>query len=342
MKTFLFDYALPEKLIAQKPVRPRDHSRLMVIDHKTGRIKDRIFRDLGEYLKPGDLLVLNDTKVFRARLFGNLATGGKVEIFLLRPICSSGRSSLWQALGKPAKKLKPGTIVSGRGFRAVIAARGQQGICEIKFNLSRPGVFRLASREGHIPVPPYIKFEPKQEDVYQTVYAKKIGSVAAPTAGFHFTRRLIAALRRRGIKFATVTLHVGVGTFRSIESENIGSHQMHAEYAVLPLRTQKMIAQTKKQGGRVIAVGTTTVRALEGLAHGHPVSGRAGWVNIFIKPGYKFTVIDGLITNFHLPRSTLIVLVSTLAGRQFVLSAYRRAVRKRYRFYSFGDAMLVL
>lgn len=358
MKTSLFDYKLPKSRIAQRSVSPRDSSRLMVLDRKTGRVTERVFREIGEYLRPGDLLVVNDTKVFRARLLGRLETGAAAELLLLRPLRSNKGYSVWEALGKPGKKLRPGTVVSGDGWSAEVAKNGEEGLIEVKFALGTKAVFAMLARRGHVPVPPYVADEPKRESDYQTVYAREVGSVAAPTAGFHFTKRLVASLERKGIEFAPVTLHVGIGTFRPMTAEDTGEHKMHSEYAEIPAATARAIRETKARGGRVVVVGTTAMRALEGLVTSAgprslvaPRLGprtdrvkemRSGWVDIFITPGYRFKVADALITNFHLPKSTLLVLVSAFAGRENVLRAYRRAVREKYRFYSFGDAMLIV
>jgi len=361
MKTSLFDYKLPKTRIAQRSVSPRDASRLMVLDRKTGRISERVFHEIGEFLNPGDLLVVNDTKVFRARLLGRLGTGAAAELLLLRPVRNDAKSSVWEALGKPGKKLRLGTIVSGEGWSVEVVRKGKEGIVEVKFPLGTKAVFGLLSKIGHIPVPPYVADEPVRESDYQTVYAREVGSIAAPTAGFHFTKRLVASLKRKGVKFASVTLHVGIGTFRPMTADDTDEHKMHSEYAEIPATTLKAIRETKRRGGRVIVVGTTAMRALEGLAEAScqlPVASgsaaastghwllatgrRAGWLDIFITPGYRFKVADALVTNFHLPKSTLLVLVSAFAGRENVMRAYRRAVRERYRFYSFGDAMLVV
>ncbi len=347
MKTSLFDYKLPKSRIAQRSVKPRDASRLMVLDRGTGRVQEKVFCEIGEFLRPGDLLVVNDTKVFRARLFGRLPGGGRAEFLLLHALSGGRSSSVWEALGRPGKKLVPGARVSGRGWQAEVLEKGERGIVKIKFGVSAKKVFAILAREGHIPVPPYVSREPARDSDYQTVYARATGSVAAPTAGFHFTKRLIAALKKKGIKFASVTLHVGIGTFQPIAVEDLRDHKMHAEYAEIPAATLRAIRKTKKRGGRVIVVGTTALRALEGLLGPTgdwllATGSRVGWVNIFITPGYKFKVADGLITNFHLPCSTLLVLVSAFAGRDLIMRAYRRAVREKFRFYSFGDAMLIV
>lgn len=346
MKTDLFDYHLPKARIAQKSVVPRDMSRLMVLDRASEKISETQFRKIGDFLRKGDLLVVNDTKVFRARIFGKLQTGGTVEFLLLRCVTSSPTSSTWETLGKPGKKLQPGTKVFGKNWSVTVLEKNDHGMLTVSFDCSEKKLHKILQTEGHIPVPPYVGKEPLRDEQYQTVYAKCIGSVAAPTAGFHFTPTLIASLKKKGIRFASVTLHVGIGTFQPIMEEDLSSHEMHAEYAQIPEKTLQAIQKTKKSGGRVIVIGTTALRCLEGLLGEASVrkEGKelAGWVNMFITPGYKFTVPDGLITNFHLPKSTLLVLVSALAGRDFILRAYRRAVREKYRFFSFGDAMLIV
>ncbi|MBI3626767.1 tRNA preQ1(34) S-adenosylmethionine ribosyltransferase-isomerase QueA, partial [Candidatus Uhrbacteria bacterium] len=300
------------------------------------------------FLKAGDLLVFNNTRVFRARLSGVLPTGGKVEIFLLHPAMSAGRD--WIALGRPGRKLKAGVIVKFKGDPTARVVRPlPDGTIKINFGLSAAEVIRLANRIGSIPVPPYISRAIKSESQYQTVYARKTGSVAAPTAGFHFTRRLLAQIKQRGIQTKFVTLHVGLGTFRPIKTSRLEEHEMHAEWAEAPADTRRALSAAK---GRVIAVGTTTVRALEGLMNQSSSKGQnKGWVNLFIKPGYNFKRINGLVTNFHLPKSTLLVLVSAFArttrepmdaGRKKVLKAYQQAIKLNYHFYSFGDAMLII
>lgn len=338
MKTSLFDYHLPKSRIAQHSVAPRDQSRLMILDRRTEKIIERHFCNIGDFLHPGDLLVVNDTKVFRARLFGKFLTGGAVELFLLRPVKSGRSTSTWEALARPGKKLVVGTIITGKNWQATIAEKRDGGVVVVAFPFSTKSVFELLHHEGHIPVPPYVKDEPKKESEYQTVYAKHEGSVAAPTAGFHFTPRLITQLKKRGIGFVSVTLHVGIGTFQPMMTDDTSQHVMHEECAEISTLTMRAIKKTKRSGGRVIVVGTTALRALEGLVG---KSGK-GFVNIFITPGYKFQIADGLITNFHLPKSTLLVLVSAFAGRDFIFRAYRRAMRQKFRFYSFGDAMLIL
>jgi S-adenosylmethionine:tRNA ribosyltransferase-isomerase len=334
--TSLFDYHLPEDRIAQHSVEPRDHSRLLALDRTAGTWTHHHFYDIGSFLKSGDLLVVNETKVFKARL---QARQPNVEVFLLRP-----DGKLWRALAKPGRKLDINTVVTfddGRTCR--VTAKHEDGTVLLDFDAASEDILSWADQTGSIPVPPYVGHVPDKTDDYQTVYAKHVGSVAAPTAGFHFTQQLIQKLKDQGIRFATVTLHVGLGTFRPIKSDTIETHQMHEEWIDVPEDTQHLIAETKKNGGRVIAVGTTTVRALESnVTH--------GFTNIFITLGYRFKTIDGLITNFHLPKSSLVVLVSSFVaekqndpdkGRQIVLDAYRDAIANQYRFYSFGDAMLI-
>ncbi len=336
MKTSLFDYPLPPHHIAQKSVEPRDHSRLLALDRTTGTWTHHHFYDIGQFLRPGDLLVVNETKVFKARL----KTTGGVEIFLLRP-----DGDHWIALAKPGRKLNVGGEIAfpdGRTCR--VMEKRDDGTVALHFNATTEEILSWADQVGEIPIPPYVDHVPDKTDDYQTVYAKHVGSVAAPTAGFHLTPELIEKLKAQGIHFATVTLHVGLGTFRPIKSETIEAHEMHEEWIDVPEETQRLIKETRGAGHRVIAVGTTTVRALESdVIH--------GFTNIFITPGYKFKIIDGLITNFHLPKSSLIVLVASFVGenlpdqdrgRQITLDAYRDAIAHDYRFYSFGDAMLII
>lgn len=329
MKTSDFDYYLPNDRIAQEPARPRDRSRLMVLHRKTGAMEHRHFYDLQDYLRDGDLLVRNNSKVFNARL----KTDDGREIFLLRP-----DGAYWQCLLRPGKRFAVGeNITLTEDATATLIAKTDKGTATVDFQMPSEDVIALADTIGEIPLPPYIDAGSGRvkADAYQTVYAKETGSVAAPTAGFHFTPELIAKLEARGIRFADVTLHVGLGTFRPVNAEAVEDHVMHEEWVDVPERTQTVIADTKRKGGRVIAVGTTTIRALEsGIRH--------GWTNIFIKPGYRFNTIDGLITNFHLPRSSLLILVSAFAGRGNIRRAYDEAVARGYRFYSFGDAMLIV
>ncbi|MEK7508893.1 MAG: tRNA preQ1(34) S-adenosylmethionine ribosyltransferase-isomerase QueA [Patescibacteria group bacterium] len=339
-----FDYQLPKELIAQKPIHPRDHSRLLVLNRRTGAVKHRHFYDLPKFLKRDDLLVFNNTKVFKARLFGrirNYESGirGEVEIFLLRPIDKYN----WEVLAKPGKKLKEGGVISfGRGLICQVKKKKEEGVVIVKFNQPKEKVLIMADKIGHVPVPPYIAREPKKLADYQTIYAKNTGSVAAPTAGFHFTPRLFRELKKKGVRFAFVTLHVGLGTFRPVKTERVEEHEMHSEWVEIDKETAEMIKQAKKAGRRVIAVGTTTARVLEGVVKAGKLQSHKGDINIFIYPGYKFKIIDGLITNFHLPKSTLLMLVSAFVGREKILRAYQTAVKKKYRFFSFGDAMLVV
>lgn len=326
MKTADFDYKLPKELIAQSPTRPRDHSRLLVLDKNTGKIGHQRFYEIGGFLSPGNLLVVNESKVFKARL----RTADGTEIFLLRP-----EKNYWLALAKPAKRLKSGDIITFTDqAQARVIDKRDDGTIMIGFSWSPEDVITWADRIGQVPIPPYIKNIPPDANDYQTVYAKTIGSVAAPTAGFHFTPELIERLKTQGVKFAQVTLHVGLGTFRPIKTDSIENHVMHEEWIDVPNETLQAIQETKQRGGRIIAAGTTTARALESnLEH--------GYTNLYITPGYKFKIIDALITNFHLPKSSLLVLVSALAGRENILRAYEAAIALNYRFYSFGDAMFI-
>lgn len=334
--TSLFDYPLSPDRIAQKSAEPRDHSRLLVLDRKAGTWTHHRFYDIGSFLKPGDLLVVNETKVFKARL----RTADGIEIFLLRP-----NGDQWVALAKPGRKLAVGTrIAFGDGRRGRVIAKQDDGTVTLDFGVPADDIIAWADRVGEIPVPPYVDRVPDHPDDYQTAYAKHVGSVAAPTAGFHMTSSLMDALKEQGVRFAPLTLHVGLGTFRPIKSDTIEAHQMHEEWIDIPEETQRMIKETRNASHRVIAVGTTTVRALEsGVTN--------GFTNIFITPGYRFMTVDGLITNFHLPRSSLLVLVSAFVGegrdevdigRRIMLDAYRDAIKNDYRLYSFGDAMLIV
>ncbi|MBM3204603.1 tRNA preQ1(34) S-adenosylmethionine ribosyltransferase-isomerase QueA [Candidatus Uhrbacteria bacterium] len=328
MQTSLFDYDLPPDRIAQHSVEPRDQAKMLVLDRASGEINDQHILDLPNFLRPNDLIVLNNSKVFKARL---RAKRGDItcEIFLLRP-----ENERWIALAQPARKLSADdTLLFSDGTKATLIEKREDGTIQLDFQKSPEDVFALADRIGEVPTPPYVN-QSKSTDEYQTIYAEKTGSVAAPTAGFHFTPRLFEALEKKGIKKAFVTLHVGLGTFRPMKSETLEEHVMHEEWIDVPEETKQLIEETKKNSGRVIAVGTTTVRALE--------SRKNGFTNLFITLGYQFNVIDGLLTNFHLPKSTLLVLVSALAGREHILNAYQHAIQQDYRFYSFGDAMLIL
>lgn len=337
MLTSEFKYNLPQELIAQKPIRPRDHSRLMVLDRTTGNIKHQHFYDLPDFLRPGDVLVFNESKVFKARLIGRVGDQD-VEIFMLR-----GNEAMWSALARPAKKIGPGTEIEfKKGLKAKVIKKRDEGIIEIEFNKLGDELMNVVSQIGEVPTPPYVKAPPEKLEDYQTIYAKRLGSVAAPTAGFHFTAELLKKIQQKGIDLEFITLHVGLGTFRPIQTDIIEDHEMHEEFVEIDSKTAERINQAKLDGRRIIAVGTTTVRALEGVAaiHGE-LKGFAGDVNLFIKPGFKFKIIKSLITNFHLPQSTLLVLVSALAGRENIFEAYREAVQEKYRFYSFGDAMFI-
>ena len=339
MKKSDFDFELPEELIAQTPIQQRDHSRLMHLDKQTGEISHEHFYDLPKFLKKGDCLVLNDSRVLPARLIGCRSTGGSVELVLLRDL-GEGR---WECLSRPGRKTKPGTELrfGGGELNATVESVAEGGNRIVKFHYE--GIFlEVLELLGKMPLPPYIKEELQDAERYQTVYSREIGSAAAPTAGLHFTKELLAQIEAMGVNICYVTLHVGLGTFRPVKEDEIENHEMHSEFCVIPERTARIVTETKKAGRRVIAVGTTSCRSLESFADvdgSLPVS--SGWTNIFIYPGYQFKCIDALITNFHLPESTLIMLVSALAGREHVLNAYKCAVEERYRFFSFGDAMMI-
>ena len=335
-----FDYELPQELIAQDPLEDRSSSRLMVLDKKTGEISHRIFYDIIDELNPGDCLVINDTKVIPARLYGvKEDTGAKVEVLLLK----READDVWEVLVKPGKKCRPGAKLSfGDGLlKAEVLEVIDDGNRKIRF--SYEGIFEeILDQLGQMPLPPYITHELKDKNRYQTVYAKYEGSAAAPTAGLHFTKELLEKIREKGVIIASVTLHVGLGTFRPVKVENVLEHHMHSEYYRVEPEEAKKINDAKAAGGRIIAVGTTSCRTLES-ATGEDGILRAGcgWTEIFIYPGYQFKMIDALITNFHLPKSTLVMLVSALAGREHILAAYKEAVRDKYRFFSFGDAMFI-
>lgn len=335
-----FYYELPEELIAQDPLEDRSGSRLMVLGKNSGRIEHRTFSDIREYLKPGDCLVINNTKVIPARLYGTKeGTNAKIEILLLK----RRENDIWETLVKPGKKAKPGArILFGDGLlTGEVVDIVDEGNRLIRF--SYEGIFEeILDRLGQMPLPPYITHQLKDKNRYQTVYAKYDGSAAAPTAGLHFTKTLLEEIRQMGVAIAEVTLHVGLGTFRPVKEQDVLKHHMHSEFFQISREAAELINRTKEAGGRIISVGTTSTRTLEAAADENGrLEQKSGWTEIFIYPGYQFKVIDGLITNFHLPESTLVMLVSALAGREHVLHAYAEAVKERYRFFSFGDAMFV-
>ena len=339
MKKSDFYFDLPEELIAQTPLKQRDGSRLLLLDKQTGAVEHRHFYELPEFLGEGDCLVLNDSRVLPARLLGSRSTGGSVELVLLRDL-GEGR---WECLSRPGKKTRPGTELSfgGGELTATVEDVIEGGNRIVRFHYE--GIFlEVLERLGKMPLPPYIKEELQDSERYQTVYSRELGSAAAPTAGLHFTKELLDTIAKKGVKICYVTLHVGLGTFRPVKEEEIENHPMHSEFCMVPEETARIVTETKRNGGRVISVGTTSCRTLESFAREDgslPVS--SGWTDIFIYPGYCFKCVDALVTNFHLPESTLIMLVSALAGRENVLRAYETAVSERYRFFSFGDAMFI-
>ena len=340
MKTSDFYYELPPELIAQTPLQRRDASRLLVLDRGDGHTEHRFFRDLPDYLRPGDCLVMNDSRVLPARLIGRrLPGGGESEVLLLRDL----GEDRWECLVRPGKKLRPGAVVDfGDGaMRATVEAELPDGKRLVRFQYA--GIFlEVLERLGEMPLPPYIKEKLADRERYQTVYSRALGSAAAPTAGLHFTKDLLREIADRGVQLCYLTLHVGLGTFRPVKEENVLDHTMHAEFCMVPEETARVVNETRQSGGRVVAVGTTSCRTLESFANADgTLEAKSGWTDIFIYPGYRFKCVDALVTNFHLPESTLIMLVSALAGREHILSAYREAVERRYRFFSFGDAMLI-
>ncbi len=340
MKKSDFYYDLPERLIAQHPLERRDSSRLMVLDKKTGAIEHRVFSDLTEILMPGDCLILNDTRVLPARIYGEkISTGAVVEFLLLKQLSASQ----WECIVKPGKKAREGAAFDFSGImQGTITQVLETGNRIIDFSFEG-NFFELLEKIGSMPIPPYIKEKLEDNERYQTVYSKHLGSAAAPTAGLHFTKQMLQALEQKGINIGYVTLHVGLGTFRPVKADNIEEHVMHSEHYRVPEETAALINATKAKGGRIIAVGTTSCRTLETAAdESGKLQASEGESKIFIYPGYRFKCIDALITNFHLPESTLIMLVSALAGRENVLRAYETAVREEYRFFSFGDAMFIL
>jgi S-adenosylmethionine:tRNA ribosyltransferase-isomerase len=340
MKTHDFYYDLPEELIAQTPLEKRDHSRLMVLDRETGKVSHRQFFNVLDYLRPGDCLVMNDSRVLPARLLGHRPTGGAVEVLLLRDL----GNKRWECLCKPGRKMQVGNqVVFGDGeLTATVVEVQETGNRVVEFHYE--GIFlEVLERLGKMPLPPYIKAELEDQERYQTVYSREVGSAAAPTAGLHWTNDLLEQARQLGVRAAFVTLHVGLGTFRPVKAEDILEHHMHSELCMMSAETAAILNDTKAKGGRIICVGTTSCRTLESLVNQDgSFEEKSKWTEIFIYPGYEFKAMQGLITNFHLPESTLVMLVSAFAGRENVLRAYNQAVEEKYRFFSFGDAMLIL
>ena len=341
MKTSDFYYDLPEELIAQDPLEDRSASRLMVLDKNTGKIQHHIFKEIVHYLNPGDCLVINDTKVIPARLYGTkVGTDAKIEVLLLK----RKENNIWETLVKPGKKAKIGTRLSfGDGLlMGEVVDIVEEGNRLIQF--SYDGIFEeILDKLGQMPLPPYITHQLKDKNRYQTVYAKHDGSAAAPTAGLHFTPELLEEIKAKGVNIAHVTLHVGLGTFRPVKVEDVTQHHMHSEFYVVEEDQAALINETKKKGGKIISVGTTSLRTLESASSEDGIlKAGSGWTDIFIYPGYRFKIVDRLITNFHLPESTLIMLVSALAGKEHIMAAYEEAVKDKYRFFSFGDAMIIL
>ena len=339
MKTQDFYYDLPEELIAQTPLEQRDSSRLLVLDKNSGDLQHRHFFDIIDFLRPGDCLVLNNSRVLPARLIGHRPTGGAVEVLLLRDL----GDKKWECLCKPGRKMQVGSqVIFGNGeLTATVTEIREDGNRVVEFHYE--GIFlEVLERLGKMPLPPYIKAELADQERYQTVYSKEVGSAAAPTAGLHFTQELLNKVREKGVKTAFVTLHVGLGTFRPVKAEEITEHHMHSELCMISQETAEILNETKSSGGRIVCVGTTSCRTLESLVNEDGTfQASSKWTEIFIYPGYRFRAMDALITNFHLPESTLVMLVSAFAGRESVLHAYEEAVKERYRFFSFGDAMFI-
>ena len=339
MKTSDFDYYLPEELIAQTPIKDRDRSRLLIMDRKTGELEHKNFYDIIDYLNPGDILVLNNTKVMPARIIGHkIDTDAVIEVLMLKDL----GNDTYECLSKPARRVKVGTIVK---FSDELSAEctfvGEDGIRHYKFIYN--GIFlEILDRLGEMPLPPYIHEKLKDKDRYQTVYAKEVGSAAAPTAGLHFTKELLKKIKDKGILIEEITLHVGLGTFRPVEVEDVNNHKMHSEFYSMSKETAEVLNNAKKEGRRIISVGTTTTRTLETIMNLYnKFKECSGWTDIFIYPGYEFKAIDALITNFHLPKSTLVMLVSAFSSKENILNAYNEAVKEKYRFFSFGDAMFI-
>ena len=339
MKVEDFDFYLPKELIAQTPLLKRDSSRLLVLDKKTGDIEHKYFTDIIDYLEAGDTLVLNDTKVIPARLVGEKEdTGAVIEVLMLK----DEENDVWECLCKPAKRVKEGTIINfGDKLKAECIYIGEEGIR--KFKLIYEGIlYEILDELGEMPLPPYIHEKLEDKDRYQTVYAKNIGSAAAPTAGLHFTKELLQKIENKGVNIVYITLHVGLGTFRPVSVENVDEHKMHSEFYVMSDEVANLLNETKKGGHKIISVGTTSTRTLETVMNLYgEFKGCSGFTDIFIYPGYEFKAVDRLITNFHLPKSTLVMLVSALAGRENILNAYNEAIKEKYRFFSFGDAMFI-
>ena len=339
MKKSDFYFDLPEELIAQTPLEQRDHSRLLHLNKTTGEIEHMHFYQLPDLLREGDCLVLNNSRVLPARLIGSRLTGGSVELVLLRDL----GDGCWECLSRPGRKTKPGTeLIFGNGeLTATVESVAEGGNRIVRFHYE--GIFlEVLERLGKMPLPPYIKAELEDAERYQTVYSKELGSAAAPTAGLHFTPELLEEIASRGVKICYVTLHVGLGTFRPVKEDEIENHEMHSEFCIIPEETAKTVTETKRNGGRIVCVGTTSCRTVESFANEDgSLPSASGWTDIFIYPGYKFKCLDALVTNFHLPESTLIMLVSALAGREHILNAYKTAVEEKFRFFSFGDAMFI-
>ena len=339
MRTDDFDYYLPKELIAQTPLKERDHSRLLVMDKETGEISHERFDDIINYLNPGDVLVVNDTKVLPARLIGNkVDTDAVIEVLMLKDL----GNDTWECLSKPAKRVKLGTIVKfSDELSCECTSIGEDGIRHFKFIYN--GIFlEILDRLGEMPLPPYIHEKLKDKSMYNTVYAKELGSAAAPTAGLHFTNELLDRIREKGVLVENITLHVGLGTFRPVEVEDVTKHKMHSEYYEMSKETADILNKAKKNGNKIIAVGTTTTRTLETILNLYPEFKEcSGWTDIFIYPGYTFKAVDSLITNFHLPKSTLVMLVSAFSSKENILNAYNEAVKEKYKFFSFGDAMFI-
>lgn len=339
MKTDDFDYYLPEELIAQHPAEKRDHARLLVLDRETGEIEDKYFYDIIDYLNPGDVLVMNDTRVIPARLFGHREDKEEsIEVFLLR----NTEGKTWECLVRPGKKMKIGTkIIFSEDLSGQVKDIKEDGNRIIEF--SYEGIFNeILDKLGNVPLPPYIKEELKEPEEYQTVYSKNPGSVAAPTAGLHFTKELLSQIEEKGIKLAYLTLDVGLGTFRPVSVEDVSEHKMHSEFYTLPKETADIINEARQSGHRVIATGTTSIRTLESVYKKcGKITEDSGWTDIFIYPGFEYKVVDAFITNFHLPKSTLVMLVAAFTAREMILDTYKYAVDNEYRFFSFGDAMFI-